>query len=77
MNSYCRRIVTALAVCLLAVTLRGQETDRSTVTEERIQVRASSATVLQWFRLIERDARLVLSYDPTSVDLNRKCRVDV
>ena len=77
MNSYCRRIVTALAVCLLAVTLRGQETDRGTVTEERIQVRASSATVLQWFRLIERDARLVLSYDPTSVDLNRKCRVDV
>lgn len=42
-----------------------------------MQVRASSATVLQWFGRIEREAHLILSYDPTDIDLDKRCRIDV
>nr|WP_325289549.1 hypothetical protein [uncultured Bacteroides sp.] len=37
------------------------------LAEERISVSASSATVLQWFNKIEREARITLSYNPSHI----------
>lgn len=47
-----------------------------TVAEETLQVDASSATVLQWFHRIEREMRIVLSYNASLIDLNRVIRVE-
>lgn len=43
------------------------------VAEERITISGSSATVLQWFDEIERQTGIVLSYDPSAIDLGRRC----
>mgnify|MGYP001028890185 CR=1 FL=1 len=66
------------AVALLSITeADGQELKpSSTVAEERVQVSASSATVLQWFGLIEQQCGIVLSYNPAQIDLTKVCTVE-
>ncbi|MBM6991758.1 MAG: carboxypeptidase regulatory-like domain-containing protein, partial [Prevotella sp.] len=43
-----------------------------TVAEETIHTEASSATVRTWFSRIEREGRVVLSYNPAQLDVDRK-----
>ena len=47
-----------------------------TVAEETLHVDASSATVLQWFRKIEREKHIVLSYNASLIDLSRVRKVN-
>lgn len=47
-----------------------------TVAEETLHVDASSATVLQWFRKIEREKHIVLSYNASLIDLSRVKKVN-
>lgn len=72
-----KRHVIFTVFILLSITIgRGQQaTAISNLAEERIQVTASSATVLQWFDKIEKEGRLVLSYNPSLVDLHRTCQI--
>lgn len=63
-------------VCLLSASLFGQEISESrTITEEQLHVNASSATVLQWFRWIEKNKQITLSYNPSQIDLEQRCRI--
>lgn len=63
-------------VCLLSASLFGQEVSESrTITEEQLHVNASSATVLQWFRWIEKNKQITLSYNPSQIDLEQRCRI--
>ena len=71
-----RRVLLALLITLLTSLLHGQEIPaRQPIAEERIQVTASSATVLQWFGYIERQLDLTLSYNPSLIDLQKTCRI--
>ena len=55
----------------------GQEVrSENTVAEEWIQVSSSSATVLQWFEWIEKSTGIVLSYNPTQMELGDVCRIE-
>lgn len=66
-----------IAACIYGISMYGQENRNHTeAAEERIYVKASSATVLQWFGKIEQETNLVLSYDPSVIDTGRKCRID-
>ena len=57
-----RRALLALLITLLTSLLHGQKIPAGQpIAEERIQVTASSATVLQWFGYIERQLDLTLS----------------
>ncbi|MCR5076623.1 MAG: TonB-dependent receptor [Prevotella sp.] len=47
------------------------------VAEEVIRVEASSATVRTWFGLIEREGRLVLSYNPSLIDMDERVAITV
>lgn len=56
---------------------RGQKVEPdNTVAEKWMQVNASSATVLQWFEWIEKSTDVVLSYNPTQIDLDKRCRIE-
>lgn len=56
---------------------RGQKVKPdNTVAEKWMQVNASSATVLQWFEWIEKSTDVVLSYNPTQIDLDKRCRIE-
>ena len=71
-----RRALLALLITLLTSLLHGQEIPAGQpIAEERIQVTASSATVLQWFGYIERQLDLTLSYNPSLIDLHKTCRI--
>ncbi|MBM6734092.1 TonB-dependent receptor [Mediterranea massiliensis] len=66
----------ALLTFLFATLLHSQEIPAGQpIAEERIQVTASSATVLQWFGYIERQLDLTLSYNPSLIDLHKTCRI--
>ena len=71
-------LILAVTVALCGMTgVYGQESGPAhTVAEETLQVDASSATVLQWFHRIEREKRIVLSYNASLIDLNRVIRVE-
>lgn len=69
-------LFTVLFILLFTAIAGGQETTgRMNLAEERISVSASSATVLQWFNKIEREARITLSYNPSHIDLGKVCRI--
>lgn len=71
-----RRALLALLITLLTSLLHGQEIPAGQpIAEERIQVTASSATVLQWFGYIERQLDLTLSYNPSLIDLHKTWRI--
>lgn len=71
-----RRGLLALLTFLFTTLLHGQELPAGQpIAEERIQVTASSATVLQWFGYIERQLDLTLSYTPSLIDLHKTCRI--
>lgn len=42
------------------------------VAEETLSISASSATILRWFEIIEKECGIVLSYNPAMIDLDRK-----
>lgn len=66
-----------LILCMLLSGGYGQiKPQQSSIAEERIHVNASSATVLQWFRWIEKEKGLTLSYNPSQIDLNKVCRIE-
>lgn len=66
-----------LILCILVSGGYGQiQPQQSTIAEERIHVNASSATVLQWFRWIEREKRITLSYNPSQINLNKIRRIE-
>lgn len=71
-------LILAVTIALCGMTgVYGQESGPAhTVAEETLQVDASSATVLQWFHRIEREKRIVLSYNASLIDLNRVIRVE-
>ena len=71
-------LILAVTVALCGMTgVYGQGSGPAhTVAEETLQVDASSATVLQWFHRIEREKRIVLSYNASLIDLNRVIRVE-
>lgn len=69
-------LFTVLFILLFTAIAGGQETTgRMNLAEERISVSASSATVLQWFNKIEREAHITLSYNPSHIDLGKVCRI--
>lgn len=69
-------LFTVLFILLFTAIASGQETtSKMNLAEERISVSASSATVLQWFNKIEREARITLSYNPSHIDLGKVCRI--
>ena len=71
-----KRGLLALLTFLFATLLHSQEIPAGQpIAEERIQVTASSATVLQWFGYIERQLDLTLSYNPSLIDLHKTCRI--
>ena len=71
-----KRGLLALLTFLFATLLHSQEIPAGQpIAEERIQVTASSATVLQWFGYIERQLDLTLSYNPSLIDLQKTCRI--
>lgn len=66
-----------LILCILVSGGYGQiQPQQNTIAEERIHVNASSATVLQWFRWIEREKRITLSYNPSQINLNKIRRIE-
>lgn len=71
-------LILTVTVTLCRMTgVYGQESmPAHTVAEETLQVDASSATVLQWFQRIEREKRIVLSYNASVIDLNRVIKVE-
>ena len=71
-----KRTNTFWVVCMLTLGGYGQNMpERNTIAEERIQVNASSATVLQWFHWIEKEKQITLSYNPSQIDLNKTFRM--
>ena len=42
------------------------------VAEETLNISASSATILRWFEIIEKECGIVLSYNPAMIDLDKK-----
>ncbi len=71
-----KRGLLALLTFLFATLLHSQEIPAGQpIAGERIQVTASSATVLQWFGYIERQLDLTLSYNPSLIDLQKTCRI--
>lgn len=42
------------------------------MAEETLSISASSATILRWFEIIEKECGIVLSYNPVMIDLDRK-----
>ena len=53
-----------------------QETGKSDkVTGEAIYVEASSASVLEWFRKIEEEKDITISYNPSNIDTSRICKI--
>ena len=42
------------------------------MAEETLSISASSATILRWFEIIEKECGIVLSYNPAMIDLDRK-----
>lgn len=62
-------ILTLLFV-LVSTTMKGQED----MAEEAIRVDASSASVLQWFHQIETQTGIILSYNTSIIELNKKHR---
>ena len=72
-----RRANIFLGVCMLTLTGYGQViSGQNIIAEKRIHVNASSATVLQWFRWIEKEKQITLSYNPSQIDLNKICRIE-
>ena len=71
-------LILTVAVALCGMTgLYGQGSrPAQTVAEETLQVNASSATVLQWFHRIEREKRIVLSYNASLIDLSKVRKVE-
>lgn len=67
-------IILSIIPYLQCLDIQGQEKD-DIVAEESIQVKASSATILQWFRWIESTRNIILSYNPAQIDLDRTCRI--
>lgn len=74
-----KRHVIFTVFILLSITFgHGQQaTVTSDLAEERIQVTASSATVLQWFDKIEKEGHLTLSYNASLIDLHQICQIQV
>lgn len=74
-----KRHVIFTVFILLSITFgHGQQaTVTSSLAEERIQVTASSATVLQWFDKIEKEGHLTLSYNASLIDLHQICQIQV
>lgn len=68
----------AMIICFATETAgQNSEKNRNTaVAEERIAVTASSATVLQWFDMIEKEKDITLSYNPSQIDMEKICRID-
>lgn len=62
-------ILTLLFV-LVSITMKGQED----MAEEAIRVDASSASLLQWLDQIEKQTGIILSYNTSIIDLNKKHR---
>lgn len=73
MNKISVTILSAI-FCLHCLSIQGQVKE-NTVAEESLQVKASSATVLQWFKWIESSKNVILSYNPALIDINKTCRI--
>lgn len=62
---------------LYSLFIKGQETDDlHTLAEERVYVKASSASVLQWFHKITQERDIVLSYNASDIDLKKVCNIE-
>ena len=62
---------------LLAIFVKPQHLyGAESVAGERIAISGSSATVSQWFAKIEQEKNIVLSYDPSSIDLSQVVKVE-
>ncbi len=46
------------------------------MAEEVIKVDASSATVREWFNIIEKQSDIVLSYNPSLINMNARCKFE-
>ncbi|MDD7256969.1 MAG: TonB-dependent receptor [Prevotellaceae bacterium] len=68
------RFILIIVVCFANVTLSicGQ----TKVAGEIVKVDSSSATVREWFGLIEQQTGLTLSYNPSLINMNEKCRFE-
>lgn len=76
MNKLCCLLALFVLCCVTGLYGQGKGS-QNTLAEERINVSASSATVLQWFDRIERETGITLSYNPSLIDLGMQCRVGV
>jgi len=65
-------ILLLLTTFIKPLPLFGEET----VAGERISISGSSATVSQWFAKIEQLKNIVLSYDPSSIDMSQVVTVE-
>ena len=69
-----KRGLLALLTFLFATLLHRQEIPAGQpIAEARIQVTASSATVLQWFDKIEKETQITLAYNPSHIDPRHAC----
>lgn len=64
-----------LTLLLMFATLAAN--GQKTVAEEVVRVDASSATVYLWFGRIEKQANIVLSYNPSMIDLSKRISLGV
>lgn len=70
------KILFYITAFLWVATSKGEtKASPHSLAEEPITIAASSATVLQWFDQIERDCDIILSYNPSAIDLDQVCTV--
>lgn len=69
-------MLTALSCMPSTVFCQSWQPD-DTVAEETLTISASSATVLQWFDKIEKECNIILSYNPSTIDLDKKVSISI
>ena len=70
------KILFYITAFLWVATSKGEtKASPHTLAEEPITIAVSSAKVLQWFDQIERDCDIILSYNPSAIDLDQVCTV--
>ncbi len=70
-------IIFSMLILLVTEIADGQKKSvHNTIAEERIRIEASSATVLEWFEKIEKEKQIILSYNPSLIDLDKICSIE-
>lgn len=70
-----RRLLFAAWMCCLTIFMVAQPKQVNHITEETVHITVPSASVKDWFNLIQRQG-IILSYNPSLLDLNEYQRVN-